>query len=190
MLLRLVDVYTWIFTFLHILWQFLLFFDIEIRRYAYLLSFRNLLYFLLKLFFAPKLKLAVISWFFLWWRFAKPVDVRIHHETDELYAARKHREEVIRFFCHNVKWTMPRARSGAVSKWVICACDSLVDFGTVWMWLICIFVLLTFPICIFPSSFFMRLIFSSISSSISYLPEYWTRSVSRQEVVGGDQTWV
>jgi len=44
--------------------------------------------------------------------------------------------------------------------------------------------------CIFPSSFFMRLTFSSISSSISYLPEYWTRSVSRQEVVGGDQTWV
>ena len=32
--------------------------------------------------------------------------------------------------------------------------------------------LLTFPICIFPSSFFMRLTFSSISSSISYLPEY------------------
>ena len=31
---------------------------------------------------------------------------------------------------------------------------------------------LTFPICIFPSSFFMRLTFSSISSSISYLPEY------------------
>jgi len=26
---------------------------------------------------------------------------------------------------------MPRAGSGAVSKWVICACDSLVDFGTV-----------------------------------------------------------
>jgi len=25
----------------------------------------------------------------------------------------------------------PRAGSGAVSKWVICACDSLVDFGTV-----------------------------------------------------------
>jgi len=36
----------------------------------------------------------------------------------------------------------------------------------------------------------MRLTFSSISSSISYLPEYWTHSVSRQEVVGGDQTWV
>ena len=35
---------------------------------------------------------------------------------------------------------LPRAGSGAVSKWVICACDSLVDFGTVWMWLICIFV--------------------------------------------------
>ena len=34
----------------------------------------------------------------------------------------------------------PRAGSGAVSKWVICACDSLVDFGAVWMWLICIFV--------------------------------------------------
>jgi len=84
----------------------------------------------------------------------------------------------------------PRAGSGAVSKWVICACDSLVDFGTVWMWLISIFVLLTFPVCIFPSSFFMRLTFSSIFSSISYLPEYWTRSVSRQEVVGGDQTWV
>jgi len=50
--------------------------------------------------------------------------------------------------------------------------------------------LLTFPICIFPSSFFMRLTFSFISSSISYLPEYWTRSVSRLEVVGGDQTWV
>jgi len=32
--------------------------------------------------------------------------------------------------------------------------------------------LLTFPICIFPSSFFMRLTFSYISSSISYLPEY------------------
>jgi len=27
--------------------------------------------------------------------------------------------------------TVPRAGSGAVSKWVICACDSLVDFGTV-----------------------------------------------------------
>ena len=27
--------------------------------------------------------------------------------------------------------TSPRAGSGAVSKWVICACDSLVDFGTV-----------------------------------------------------------
>ena len=27
------------------------------------------------------------------------------------------------------------------------------------MWLICIFVLLTFPICIFPSYFFMRLTF-------------------------------
>ena len=26
---------------------------------------------------------------------------------------------------------VPRAGSGAVSKWVICACDSLVDFGTV-----------------------------------------------------------
>jgi len=50
--------------------------------------------------------------------------------------------------------------------------------------------LLTFPICIFPSSFFMRLTFSSISSSISYLPEYWTRSVFRPEVVGGDQTGV
>jgi len=25
----------------------------------------------------------------------------------------------------------PRAGSGALSKWVICACDSLVDFGTV-----------------------------------------------------------
>jgi len=25
----------------------------------------------------------------------------------------------------------PRAGSEAVSKWVICACDSLVDFGTV-----------------------------------------------------------
>jgi len=25
----------------------------------------------------------------------------------------------------------PRAGSGAVSKWVICACDSLVDFGAV-----------------------------------------------------------
>jgi len=50
--------------------------------------------------------------------------------------------------------------------------------------------LLTFPICIFPSSFFMRLTFSSISSSISYLPEYWTRSVSGPEVVGGDETWV
>jgi len=50
--------------------------------------------------------------------------------------------------------------------------------------------LLTFSICIFPSSFFMRLTFSSISSSISYLPEYWTRSVSRLEVAGGDQTWV
>ena len=49
--------------------------------------------------------------------------------------------------------------------------------------------LLTFPICVFPSSFFMRLAFSSISSSISYLPEYWTRSVSRPEVVGGDQTF-
>ena len=86
--------------------------------------------------------------------------------------------------------SLPRAGSGAVSKLVICACDSLVDFGAVWMWLICIFVVLTFPICIFPSSFFMRLTFSSISSSVSYLPEYWTRSVSRQEVVGGDQTWV
>jgi len=53
-------------------------------------------------------------------------------------------------------------------------------------------LLALFPsrLCIFPSSFFMRLIFSSISSSISYLPEYWTRSVSRPEVVGGDQTWV
>ena len=50
--------------------------------------------------------------------------------------------------------SLPRAGSGAVSKLVICACDSLVDFGAVWMWLICIFVLLTFPICIFPSSFF------------------------------------
>ena len=86
--------------------------------------------------------------------------------------------------------SVPRAGSGAVSKWVICACDTLVDFGTVWMWLICIFVLLIFPICIFPSSFFMRLTFSFISFSISYLPEYWTRSVSRLEVVGGDQTWV
>ena len=38
------------------------------------------------------------------------------------------------------------------------------------------FFLLTFPICIFPSSLFMHLTFSSISSSISYLPEYWTRS--------------
>ena len=26
---------------------------------------------------------------------------------------------------------LPRAGSGAVSKWVICACDSLVDFGAV-----------------------------------------------------------
>ena len=26
---------------------------------------------------------------------------------------------------------VPRAGSGAVSKWVICACDSLVDFGAV-----------------------------------------------------------
>ena len=26
---------------------------------------------------------------------------------------------------------LPRAGSGAVSKWVICACDSRVDFGTV-----------------------------------------------------------
>jgi len=50
--------------------------------------------------------------------------------------------------------------------------------------------LLTFPICIFRSSFFMHLTFSSISSCISYLPEYWTRSVSRPEVVGGDQTWL
>jgi len=25
----------------------------------------------------------------------------------------------------------PLVGSGAVSKWVICACDSLVDFGTV-----------------------------------------------------------
>jgi len=32
---------------------------------------------------------------------------------------------------HFMKLT-PRAGSGAVSKWVICACDSLVDFGTVW----------------------------------------------------------
>jgi len=51
-------------------------------------------------------------------------------------------------------------------------------------------ILLTFHICIFPSSFFMRLTFSSIYSSIAYLPEYWTRSVSRPEVVGGVQTWV
>jgi len=28
-------------------------------------------------------------------------------------------------------WELPRAGSGAVSKWVICACDSLVDFGAV-----------------------------------------------------------
>ena len=27
--------------------------------------------------------------------------------------------------------SVPRAGSGAISKWVICACDSLVDFGTV-----------------------------------------------------------
>jgi len=27
--------------------------------------------------------------------------------------------------------SLPRADSGAVSKWVICACDSLVDFGAV-----------------------------------------------------------
>jgi len=27
--------------------------------------------------------------------------------------------------------TLPCAGSGAVSKWVICACDSLVDFGAV-----------------------------------------------------------
>jgi len=41
------------------------------------------------------------------------------------------------------------------------------------MSLICIFVSAVFAsICIFPSSFFMRLTFSSISSSISYLPEY------------------
>jgi len=26
---------------------------------------------------------------------------------------------------------VPRACSGAVSKWVICRCDSLVDFGAV-----------------------------------------------------------
>ena len=38
------------------------------------------------------------------------------------------------------------------------------------MWLIVFLFLLTFPIFIFPSSFFMRLTFSSISSSISYLP--------------------
>jgi len=35
----------------------------------------------------------------------------------------------------------------------------------------------------------MHLTLSSISGSISYLPEYWTRSVSRLEVVGGDRTW-
>jgi len=57
----------------------------------------------------------------------------------------------------------PRAGSGAVSKWVICACDSLVDFGALWICLICIFVLLTFPICIFPSTFFMRLLFLLLS---------------------------
>ena len=34
-----------------------------------------------------------------------------------------------RFF--NFLLGKPRAGSGAVSKWVICACDSLVDFGAV-----------------------------------------------------------
>jgi len=58
------------------------------------------------------------------------------------------------------------------------------------MWLICIFDVAYLSYLYYPSSFFMRLTFSSISSSMSYLPEYWTRSVCRLEVVGGDQTWV
>jgi len=48
-----------------------------------------------------------------------------------------------------------------ISALYLCACGLFI-----------LFVLLTFPVCIFPSSFFMRLTFSSISSSISYLPEY------------------
>jgi len=39
----------------------------------------------------------------MWYRFAKPVDVQINRETDELYAARKLREEVVGFFCHKHK---------------------------------------------------------------------------------------
>ena len=34
-------------------------------------------------------------------------------------------------FSGKVASRWPRAGSGAVSKWVICACDSLVDFGAV-----------------------------------------------------------
>jgi len=58
----------------------------------------------------------------------------------------------------------------------VCACGLFVVF--VFAYLSSLF---------FPSSFF-RLTFSSISSSISYLPEYGP--VSRPEVVGGDRTWV
>jgi len=31
----------------------------------------------------------------------------------------------------HTRYVWPLAGSGAVSKWVICACDSLVDFGAV-----------------------------------------------------------
>jgi len=50
-----------------------------------------------------------------------------------------------------------------ISALYMCACGLFILFH---------FAYGTFPICIFPSSFYIHRTFSSISSSISYLPEY------------------
>jgi len=76
-----------VFTSCMICGSFVWFQDLQIH---YLVNFCSFTYALWKLFFAHM----VYNVAFVWWRFAKPVDVQVHHETDELQAARKQREEV------------------------------------------------------------------------------------------------
>jgi len=46
-------------------------------------------------------------------------------------AVNKHKFFISVWLSVTVVVNRPRAGSGAISKWVICACDSLVDFGAV-----------------------------------------------------------